>query len=86
MYTTGTALFVLAIQRACSHPGRCCYASEKVQNIFETKEDFEEKRKNTHLHRTSFEGVGAICRLWGRLSPQVGEINARKFAMGRNMA
>jgi hypothetical protein len=35
---------VLAIQRACSHPGRC-YASAKVQIIFETTEDFEKKDK-----------------------------------------
>ena len=38
---------------------------------------------------SSFEGDGPICRLWGCLSLQVGEINARKFVMGeiwRNFA
>ena len=49
-------------------------------------EDFDKKDKINRYDRSSFEGVGAICRLWGRLSLQVGEINARKFAMGRNMA
>ena len=34
-----------AFLRACSHSGRCCYASAKVHIIFETKEDFEEKDK-----------------------------------------
>ena len=77
---------MLAIQRACSHPDRCCYASAKVQNIFETKEDFEKKSKNNRYDRSTFEGVDAICRLWKYLSLQVGEINVRMFAMGRNMA
>ena len=35
---------------------------------------------------TSFEGVGAFCRMRKYLSQQVGEINARKFVMGQNMA
>ena len=38
------------------------------------------------LVRTIFDGVGPICRLETHLSLQVGEIKARKFAMGRNMA
>ena len=61
-------------------------ASAKVLNIFETKEDFEKKDKNNRYDRSSFEGVYLICRLWGQLSLQVGEINAENFVMGRNMA
>ena len=34
--------------------------------------------------RSTFETVYSICRLQGRLSLQVGEIIARKFAMRRN--
>ena len=36
--------------------------------------------------RSTFETVCLICRLRKRLSLQVGEIIARKFAMGRNNA
>ena len=52
----------------------------------ENKKDFEKKDKINRYDRTSFEGVCLICRLWGRLSLQVGEIKAGKFATGRNMA
>ena len=58
-------------------------------------EDFDKKDKINRYDRSSFEGVGAICRLWGRFlrpvgskrpeverSLQVGEINAKMFAMG----
>ena len=44
------------------------------------------KKINNRNSTTDFEGVCLICRLWGQLSLQVGEINAKKFAMGRNMA
>jgi hypothetical protein len=44
------------------------------------------KRYNNCYDRSDFEGSFLIFRLWERLSLQVGEIKARKFAMGPNMA
>ena len=35
-------------------------------------EDFEEKDKINRYDRSSFEGDGAICRLWGRFLRPVG--------------
>ena len=35
-------------------------------------EDFDKKDKINRYDRSSFEGVGAICRLWGRFLRPVG--------------
>jgi hypothetical protein len=47
---------------------------------------FNISRQTNRFDATGFEGVYLICRLWEKLSLQVGEINAKKFATARNMA